>query len=252
MRLRSFVMCGLALCLAMPAWADEKTGSDTPVVHQTASDSADGMDGGDDDVVSDPWEKFNRSMFAFNKKADQWVVKPVTKVYVKVLPEFVQIGVSNFILYMKTPVDMLYFVLQGNGHDFGIETARLFVNTFGLGVYDLASEQGIPFRDTNFGETMGVWGIGDGPYVVLPLIGGDSLRGTAGLLAVDYPVSIEAQFPVAARNSVTVVEFINRRRKMLPFDRAIEEASFDEYAFTRDGIVNRERARVRQLKDGSY
>ncbi len=245
---RWVALAGFALCLSGTAAAEDGVSpTESPVINHMP-DAADEAD----DVVSDPWEPFNRAMFSFNKKTDQWVVKPVTKAYVKVLPEFVQTGIGNFIMYLKTPVNMLYFALQGNGHDFGAETARLFVNTFGLGVYDLASQQGIPMKDTNFGETMGVWGIGDGPYVVLPFLGGDSLRGTTGLVAVDYPVSIESHFPVAARNTATGVEFINRRRKLLPFDQAIEQASFDEYEFVRDGIVNRERARVQQLKDGRY
>lgn len=199
--------------------------------------------------INDPLEKFNRPMYSLNKGIDRIVIKPVTKTYEAITPNFIQKGVTNVLNYLKTPVNVVYFGLQGNGTKAGNAMGRLLVNTFGLGVFDIASEAKIPLEDTTFGKTLGVWGVGEGPYVVLPILGGATLRDHGARLAVDIPVSIENNFNVPDRNTVTILKVIDTRKDFLPLDKTIEEASLDEYAYVRDATITLKRNTIQKLKE---
>src|SRR5579872_6160975 len=126
--------------------------------------------GAEDDPyqVNDPLEPVNRGIFAFNLAADDYVIRPVAQAYHDVLPQPVRDGVHNFLTNLRSPVIMFNDALQGQGKLAGDTFARLWVNTIlGLGgVLDVASQIGIPFHDADFGQTFGVWGIPDGPYLV--------------------------------------------------------------------------------------
>jgi phospholipid-binding lipoprotein MlaA len=135
--------------------------------------------------ASDPWESTNREVFAMNQQIDHSVLLPIARGYVDVVPEPARDGLHNVLSNFNTPVVFINDVLQG---EFGLATrtiGRFGLNsTLGLGgLIDVATPAGIPDHSADFGQTLGVWGVGGGPYLVLPLIGSDDPRDLAGLVA---------------------------------------------------------------------
>ena len=147
---------------------------------QTASD--------DPHAVNDPWEGYNRKVFAFNDALDQAVGKPVVKGYRAVLPQGVRNGVHNFLSNLNSPVNLANQLLQGDLKGAGNVVFRTTVNTltgFG-GVLDNAAAEGWEPEKEDFGQTLAVWGAGSGPYLVLPVLGPSTVRDTIGLVADTY------------------------------------------------------------------
>lgn len=133
----------------------------------------------------DPLEPFNRAVFQFNHYTDMLVVKPITQVYVNLLPDFLRQGVHNFLTNLNTPVVLANELLQWDWHGIDVVTKRFAINsTVGMaGLFDAADYHGIealPAED--FGQTLGKWGIGQGPYIVLPLLGPSNLRDATGFV----------------------------------------------------------------------
>ena len=128
--------------------------------------------------VKDPWEGFNRHVFAFNETLDRWALKPAARGYQAVTPEFVDTGVTNVFSNIGEVPSLLNHVLQWRWREAGTNGERLLLNsTLGLlGLFDVASKLGIERADTDGGQTLGRWGFGAGPYLVLPLLGPSSLR----------------------------------------------------------------------------
>lgn len=139
--------------------------------------------------IYDPWEKFNRSMYNFNARFDRYVFLPVVSGYETVTPEIAQKGVTNFFSNLGEVPTFVNNVLQGEVCDSGATLGRFVINsTVGvLGLWDPASKMGIYQRKEDFGQTLGKWGVGNGPYLVLPFFGPSTLRDTTGL-AFDYSV----------------------------------------------------------------
>lgn len=193
----------------------------------------------------DPLERFNRVMFNFNDAVDQAALKPAAQAYSD-LPEFVQIGVSNFFGNLADPWIAVNNVLQGKVEDGLSDTMRFLVNTtFGLvGVLDIATEAGLPKHSEDFGQTLGKWGVKSGPYVVLPLLGSSTVRDTVVL-----PLDIEAdpwhhKRPVHIRNPGSVLRVVDQRAAVLDASTLIEEAALDRYEFVRDAYLQRRQSRV--------
>ena len=126
----------------------------------------------------DPWEIVNRRIFTFNDNIDIYALKPLSKGYQFVTPKFVQDSVHNFFLNIGDVVNLTNNVLQLKPHDAGVDTARLLMNTiFGmLGFIDIGTKMGLHRSDEDFGQTLGYWGVGSGPYLILPLLGPSTLR----------------------------------------------------------------------------
>ncbi|BBP82843.1 hypothetical protein PHLH8_24850 [Pseudomonas sp. Pc102] len=122
---------------------------------------------------SDPWEGVNRVIFRFNDTLDTYALKPVAQGYQAVTPDFVEDGVHNVFSNVGDVGNLANDLLQAKFHDAGVDTGRLIFNTtFGLlGVFDVATRMGLQRNDEDFGQTLGAWGVGSGPYVVLPLLG---------------------------------------------------------------------------------
>ena len=133
--------------------------------------------------VYDPLEPLNRGVFAFNAAADKAVIGPVATAYETVTPEIARTGVSNVLTNLSNPVIFVNNVLQGDAEGAGNTFYRFTVNTVfgGLGLFDLAEGDGIPHRGEDFGQTLGVWGVPEGPYIVLPFLGASNLRDTVGM-----------------------------------------------------------------------
>ena len=133
----------------------------------------------------DPWEGCNRRVFAFNDVLDRYALKPVARGYKAVTPEPVQTGVGNFFSNLGEVRTVLNSLLQGKFQRSGETTARLLFNSiFGLaGIFDVAEKMGLPQQDEDFGQTLGVWGVPAGPYLVIPFLGPSSLRDGTGRVA---------------------------------------------------------------------
>lgn len=135
------------------------------------------------DEVYDPLEPVNRQIFAFNEAADKVVVGPAADVYETVTPQFARTGIGNFLSNLRSPVIFVNDVLQGEGERAADTAFRFMVNsTFGLGgLFDPADHDlGIPRHREDFGQTLGSWGVPEGPYLVLPLMGPTNFRDVAG------------------------------------------------------------------------
>ncbi len=131
----------------------------------------------------DPYESYNRAMFNFNDTVDTYALKPVATAYKNVTPSFVQTGVNNFFGNLSDAWSAVNNLLQGKGQDGMSDVARFALNsTLGIvGLFDIASEAGLPKHKEDFGQTLGVWGVESGPYLVLPLLGPSTVRDTVAL-----------------------------------------------------------------------
>ncbi|MGA9666500.1 MAG: VacJ family lipoprotein [Gallionella sp.] len=184
----------------------------------------------------DPLEPLNRGIYKFNNALDKAVIKPVAKGYVAVMPTFGQIMVSNLFSniddFAVTANDLLQLKLV-QGFSDGM---RVLVNTtigfFGL--IDVASAGDLKKHNEDFGQTLGKWGIGPGPYLVLPILGPSTLRDSAGLY-VDVLVEPTYQIKdMSTRNQVYFVQLIDRRAGLLDQEKVMEEGAIDRYEFVRD------------------
>ncbi|MFP5390254.1 MAG: VacJ family lipoprotein [Gammaproteobacteria bacterium] len=194
----------------------------------------------------DPFEKFNRGVFAFNDAVDQHALKPVATGYKKVVPGFVQTGVNNFFSNLADVWTSANNLMQGKGEAGMSDFARVIINTsFGIGgIFDVASEAGIPKHQEDFGQTLGYWGVPSGPYLMLPLLGPSTVRDTAGLpldIAADPWVYVD---PVHTRNLGTVTRVVDERAALLDASNLMEEAALDRYEFIRDGFLQRRQNKV--------
>lgn len=198
----------------------------------------------------DPLEPFNRGVYAFNDTADRVVLKPVAKVYKNVLPSFVQTGVHNFFGNLTDAWSGFNDVLQGKPDHAADDIGRFVINsTFGvLGLFDVAGKDGIPKHNEDLGQTLGVWGVPSGPYLVLPLLGPSTIRDTAALPGDWYGDIWTHKDPTRWRNVGTAVKYVDARASLLDASDLVEGAALDQYEFIRDGYMQR---RESQIHDGA-
>jgi phospholipid-binding lipoprotein MlaA len=198
----------------------------------------------------DPFEPVNRATFEFNDNADRFVFKPVAEGYRAVLPEVVRTGVRNFFSNLRDPWNAVNQLLQGKVELALSDSWRFIVNsTFGLGgVMDVATDMRLPKHNEDFGQTLGVWGLDTGPYLVIPIWGPSSVRDGVGLVADAYaflpwwiPDWLDWQHRVAWQNSLLALDFVNIRANLLDATNILEEAALDRYAFVRDAFFQRRR-----------
>jgi phospholipid-binding lipoprotein MlaA len=138
----------------------------------------------DDDTTNDPYENINRDIFAFNQALDHYFLRPLAWTYREGVPQFVRDRFHDFLLNLKTPVILLNNLLKGQLERADTTVRRFFINTsLGLGgLIDIAGSIGIPYRTDDFGQTLAVWGTGEGFYIVLPLFGPSNPRDAFGML----------------------------------------------------------------------
>ncbi len=195
---------------------------------------------------ADPFEGFNRKVFGFNEAVDDAVLKPVAKAYKAVVPELVRTGVGNVLGNFSDAWSAVNQLLQGKVQ-FGLEMGmRVAMNSvFGLGgVLDPASEAGLEKRSEDFGQTLGVWGIRPGPYIMLPILGPSAVRETFAL-PVDY-VASPSNFvsPADAQIGLTVLRVVDTRASLLGATSIVEGIALDKYSFIRDAYIARRRSLV--------
>lgn len=202
-----------------------------------------------EDNPRDPYEGFNRVMFSVNETVDKFAAKPIAQAYDKVVPLPVKAGAGNFFGNVGELWIAANGALQGKFADAGVDIGRLLINsTVGIfGLFDVASELGLEKHEEDFGQTMAVWGVGDGGYLFWPLIGPRTMRDTAGW-AVDSSLDPVSRIDhIASRNSMMTLRFVDIRASLLPADKVVEEAALDKYAYIRDAYLQR---RQNQIFDG--
>lgn len=184
----------------------------------------------------DPWEGVNRGVYKFNDTLDRAALKPVAKGYRKITPRWFRAGVGNFFSNLSYPATVVNQFLQGKPgmgtRDFG----RFLLNTtIGVGgLLDVATPLGLSANDEDFGQTLAVWGVGSGPYLMMPFLGPSSLR-DAPSRAFDYflgPLEY-VHIPWEAEWGLRGVDIVHSRSELLPLDATLQNA-FDPYAFIRD------------------
>ncbi len=199
----------------------------------------------------DPLEPMNRAIHGFNEGFDRYLLRPVAEGYDTIMPTFAQTGVRNFFANLDdiTVVanDILQFKLEQGARDF----MRLaFNSTFGMfGLLDVAGEMGLKKNNEDFGQTLGRWGVGTGPYLVLPIMGPSDIRDTAGFLVdSSYTDLVRNHDDVSTRNPVLALRLISRRADLLDAKRAMDAAALDGYEFSRDLYLERRKGLVHDGK----
>jgi len=194
----------------------------------------------------DPWEPANRAIYRFNEGFDDALLRPVATAYRDTLPEEVRGRVRNFFSNIADLFIGLNNMLQGKFEDGVTDWARFaFNSTFGLlGLHDIASDGGLEKHNEDFGQTFGRWGVGDGPYVVLPILGSSTLRDAVGTGIEIWTDPIGDFRPIEVRNSAVVLRGVNTRADLLDASRILEEAALDKYVFQRDAYLQRRRSLI--------
>ncbi|MYB89736.1 MAG: VacJ family lipoprotein [Proteobacteria bacterium] len=192
----------------------------------------------------DPWEGLNRTVYAFNDTVDRLVLSPVTRGYQAVAPDAVETGINNFFSNLDDIGVATNNLLQLKFAEAGSDTGRVLVNTtLGLlGWFDVASQLGLTKHNEDFGQTLGYWGIGTGPYLVLPFLGPSNLRDAPGKLA-DITLWMNTLPELSASEETALVSFnvINEHSQYLKLEARTDELGHERYVFIRDAYLdNRE------------
>ncbi len=212
----------------------------------------------------DPLEPVNRKIFAFNETLDKYALEPVAKAWDFVLPGVVQTGIDNFFNNLNQPIVFANSLLQGKPTHALEDLTRFLANSsFGLGGFiDVASMAGVPDNEEDFGQTLGVWGVPAGPYLMVPLLGPYTLRSGVGY-AVDSTASAYAYFNLfwfdvvglngfettGASIGMRGVDLINLRAIYLEELEASKKDAFDYYVFVRNAYLQSRRAKVLDQMD---
>jgi phospholipid-binding lipoprotein MlaA len=207
--------------------------------------------------ISDPLEPVNRGVFAVNNALDKVLFDPICRVYNALLPDFARAGVHNFMRNLSSPILVGNELLQGDVRQAGVSTARFVINTTaGIGgLMDPAASVGLQYRDADFGQTLGVWGVGSGPYLVIPVLGPSSLRDAAGTAVDSYadPVRFWAYNTHHRWVYYTKVgvDFVDQRSRIMKPMNDLRNNSLDYYAAVRSAYAQERRAMVHHKKPES-
>ena len=192
----------------------------------------------------DPFEPMNRTLYQVHDAVDTAVVKPVAQAYIDVVPQVIRSGVSNVFNNIDDLFSAVNDLLQGKLDKFGDDFGRVVLNTgFGLGgIFDLASMIGIERGNEDFGQTFGVWGFDQGPYLFVPILGPTTFRDGTGWIvraAVGGPVGYIPDVPV--RNIIYGVGAVDLRAQLMETSKLVDTAALDRYLFIRNAYLQRRR-----------
>ena len=190
---------------------------------------------------ADPWEPLNRSIHMFNGGLDKVTLKPVAKGYQIVVPRIIRLGVSNFSRNLRSPLHIINNFLQGKIGSGFRQTGRFVMNTtFGIGgLMDVATDAGINVEIEDFGQTLAVWGVPDGPFVVVPFLGPQTLRD-----AIMIPLNFLAD-PLwhynnsSVRDKIYLVRAIDLRASLLSAEELLLKDAYDPYIRIREAYLQR-------------
>lgn len=198
----------------------------------------------------DPIEGLNRAIYQFNDGLDRMVFKPVAEGYRNVVPGPVDKGVTNFFGNLEDVVTTVNDLLQFKFIQGGSDAARVLINsTIGIfGLIDIASHFGLEKHNEDFGQTLGHWGMGPGPYLMLPIYGPSSLRDVTGRFvdasAFDPIYKIDH---IPTRNTLRVIEGVDKRADLLGASSVLEQAALDRYNFLKESYFQK---REHEVNDG--
>jgi phospholipid-binding lipoprotein MlaA len=206
---------------------------------------------GDENIVYDPLEPFNRAVFAFNSTFDKAVFAPLARTYKKVLPKVVQDVARNVVSTFFSPIRFVNFALQGEGKQAAKTVFRFTYNIlFGFcGMFDVAKKMGVTTPNTGFSDTFKKWGMKPGPYFVLPVLGPSSMRGSFGKV-LDFPLTSLSDNFVPSKSTATKTrvrylmtgeDLLIARVDTLDILDDIEKISVDKYVATRSAIMATEK-----------
>lgn len=203
--------------------------------------------------INDPWEPFNQSMFTFNLKLDEYVLRPVATAYDSVMPDAAQRGLQRFFKNLGIAERLANNLFQGKIEGAGLEVGRFFVNTTVgcVGFLDVAdSAFGWKESPEDFGQTLAVYGVANGPYLVLPFYGPSTVRDTAGLVVdgalnpMNYLLSTVQV--VAIKGGTAVTSAVNYRSMNLELFQDVDRYSLDLYGAVQDGYLQRREQAIKE------
>lgn len=197
----------------------------------------------------DPLEPINRPVYKFNDTFDTYLLRPVAKTYDTVAPKPVKFAVMNFFYNLETPIYIVNHLLQGKPGGAARQTGRLVINTvLGLGgIIDAAKDAGLPRDEEDFGQTLAVWGMGPGPYLVIPFLGPSNPRDGTGLVADSYLHPLRYYDNTEVQYGLIALRVIEARRQLLSADSAVDQAP-DPYVFVREAYMQNRRYKVHDGK----
>jgi phospholipid-binding lipoprotein MlaA len=199
---------------------------------------------------SDPWQAANKPIFAMNDAIDSVLFKPLAKGYNAITPKPIQAGVTNFFSNLNEIDNAINNLFQGKPKQFATSIGRLTVNsTIGIaGIFDVASYMGLTHSPEDFGQTMGAFGAGAGPYIILPLLGSSSVRDIPGRVLSIYLNPLAWLDDVSFRNIMVGVNAVDTRSNLLAKEDIASEISKDKYSLYRDAYLEE---REFQISDGN-
>ncbi|MEA3465640.1 MAG: VacJ family lipoprotein [Thermodesulfobacteriota bacterium] len=240
----------ILIALAGPCWCASlnNVNNDSLMTEQGDDDFFEDLygDDGDVDAIADPLETFNRGMFWFNDKCYFYVLKPLACGF-RVVPEHVRTGLGNMFDNLKSPLYAVNAFLQFKFKRMASETTRLVVNsTIGLaGFFDLAdSLWGLEKKEEDFGQTLGYYGVGEGFYLVIPVLGASSLRDGLSIIPDGYADPIYWLANFEATLACKGVSMVNRTSLDRDTYESIVEEQLDPYLFVRDAYTQHRRGKV--------
>ena len=196
------------------------------------------------DDPRDPLEGANRAVFQFNLKADKYVMQPIARGYVDVVPAFARRGITNFFSNLGYPKVIVNDLLQAKFLQGGQDLGRFLLNsTAGLaGFLDVATDTGLPKHDEDFGQTLGYWGVGPGWFLMLPFLGPSDNRDLVGFTADTFlsPTYYVPSTYDAEKYGTTAVHLVNKRANLLGTEGLLN-AQFDPYIFVRTAYLSQRR-----------
>jgi phospholipid-binding lipoprotein MlaA len=195
---------------------------------------------------ADPLEPLNRGVYQFNEGLDKAVIKPVAQGYSAVIPPPIKMMVSNFFSNLDDVIVTANDLLQLKLIQFLSDGTRFVVNsTIGFyGTVDVGSMVGLEKHNEDFGQTLGKWGVGNGPYLVLPILGPSTVRDGIGLYVDSRPSKVRRIEDMRTRNQVYAVKGISNRSQLLDEEKVLEDAIIDRYEFVRDAYLLRRKSLV--------
>lgn len=197
-------------------------------------------------LAGDPFEPVNRSIFDFNERVDRAVIRPLAEAFVETVPAPVRDGISSFLTNLDDAVSALNHALQGKPVKAASSLARVVLNsTLGIaGLRDPATAMGFVHETEDLGQTLAVWGLPSGPYLVLPLLGPSTVRDVGARIAFLPYTPIRQINPSELRYTLIASGVLSARAELLQASRAAQLVVFDRYLFARDSFLQRRRSQI--------
>lgn len=222
---------------------------ETPVVigapeeQEAAYEEAAGENG-----IADPLEPWNRAMFTFNDKLYFWLLKPVAQGYSALVPEWGRLRVKHMFQNSTMPVRFVNNLLQLKIDDAGIEMLRFVLNTTAgaLGMFDVAKNIGLRPQEEDLGQTLGVYGIGNGLFLIWPVLGASSLRDTAGMVGDSFLDPVNYITPAGSRIAVRSVDITNRTSLRIGDYEDMKESALDPYVSFRSAYFEHRNSKIKE------